>query len=95
MNFDYCEMERSGERDSLQVTIGCRFMDEPDELYVILMDVQQDGDVKELKLMFNGMDCKYAFKKEEIDAVFQYVLAAIDSTANADWLQGKLAINHT
>jgi len=91
MNFDYCDLEsvRTGQ---LTCTVGCRFADEPNELYVIEMDVTQEGNVLGIKLYFNGHDCQYPFKEEEIASVIAYVESVIPLTEYADWLRGRLIL---
>jgi hypothetical protein len=87
MNFDYCELElveaEGGDRHL--VAVGCRFEDEPDELYVIHLIVNRQGGIEELKLYFNGHDCKYTFKPEELAALKEYVEQARTAADSADW----------
>ncbi|OXM88155.1 hypothetical protein [Paenibacillus rigui] len=90
MEFDYCELELHEPSGLLQISVGCRFVDEPNELYVIVLDAGEDGAVNRLQLMFNGMDCRYAFKAEESEAVLQYVRTSIAETEYASWFKNSL-----
>ncbi|MBP1988998.1 hypothetical protein [Paenibacillus eucommiae] len=67
MIIDYHEVERNG--DELLIYIGIQFEDEPDSLYVVSITAGDDGTVKEWKLLYNGVDCKYTFKPEEKQAL--------------------------
>jgi hypothetical protein len=92
MKFDYCEFENKSEQ-TMEIDIGCRFEDEPDELYVIQISLQKDeGKVQELKLVFNRMDCKYVFKPEEKIAIADYIHTILPTTAYADWFKGRLLL---
>ncbi|TDF99253.1 hypothetical protein [Paenibacillus piri] len=91
MIFDYCEFEKT-EEGRLTVITGCRFEDEPDELYVIHLNTLQDGTVRKLTLYFNGHDCSYTFKAEEAEAVLAYAAEVIPSSAYAGWYEGELRI---
>jgi len=92
MEFDYCEMDWNEEQHVLQVNVGCRFADEPEELYVIVFDIPEEGSVKNMHLMFNGMDCKYAFKEAETAAILHYVQEAAASTEYAERMRGAFLI---
>ncbi|MCS7461610.1 hypothetical protein N0M98_15765 [Paenibacillus doosanensis] len=92
MEFDYCQMEADSSGDTLLIDIGCKFTDEPDELYVVQLKGHKDGRLEELRLVFNRMDCKYNFKPEEKAAVLQYVGEALDSSEYANWFQGGLTL---
>ncbi|MDF2960004.1 MAG: hypothetical protein K0S39_1739 [Paenibacillus sp.] len=91
MDFDYCEFE-SVNSNQMNIFAGCRFTDEPDDLYVVQLDALQDGTVQELKLYFNDHDCKYNFRPEELAAIKEYVLSVIASTEYADWFKGSLRL---
>jgi hypothetical protein len=91
MIFDYCEFEDVLDERSL-VLIGCRFSDEPDELYVVQMDVLRSGAILNFKLLFNGMDCKYGFKPNESEAIRDYVQNVIPTSEYADWFEGTLTL---
>ncbi|MCR8633889.1 hypothetical protein [Paenibacillus radicis (ex Xue et al. 2023)] len=91
MIFDYCELE-SIQSGQLTIIAGCRFADEPDELYVVQLDTLQDGTVQELGLYFNGNDCKYSFKQEERALIKDYVLEKLAATEYANWFQGDLKL---
>lgn len=91
MNFDYCEIE-TPQNGVLTFMVGCRFEDEPDELYVIQLDASQDGSVRELKLFFNGHDCKYMFKPEESDSIIKYLGDGLPETEYADWFHGSFKL---
>ncbi|TXK83479.1 hypothetical protein [Paenibacillus sp. N3.4] len=70
MIMDYCEREIVDGR--VHFHIGLQFEDEPDSLYVAELELKEDGSVQELKLYFNGFDCKYKFRPEESDALIRY-----------------------
>ncbi|MEC0230945.1 hypothetical protein [Paenibacillus alba] len=70
MIMDYCE--RGISEEMVQVHIGLQFEDEPDSLYVAELAVGDDGYVTEWKLFFNGFDCKYTFRPDEIEALIDY-----------------------
>jgi hypothetical protein len=91
MKFDYCEIE-NGPAQTMDIYMGCRFDDEPEELYVIQMIVGKDGIVQVQKLLFNGMDCKYLFKAEENALIKDYIYETLQSTAYVDWFEGTLSI---
>jgi hypothetical protein len=94
MIFDYCEMDNSALKSSELLTIiaGCRFKDEPDELYVVQMDLRKDGKAGDLKLFFNGHDCNYKFKPEEFEAIQKYVADEMRASDYADWLEGAVKL---
>ncbi|SFK93448.1 hypothetical protein SAMN03159341_102242 [Paenibacillus sp. 1_12] len=89
MKFDYCEFENESEQ-SIEIDMGCRFDDEPDELYVIQIMFHKDGTSLGLKLLFNGLDCKYQFKPEEKSSIIDYILHIVPDTAYKDWFEGSL-----
>ncbi|NOU97652.1 hypothetical protein GC093_31150 [Paenibacillus sp. LMG 31456] len=89
MIFDYYELE-SLQSGFLTIIVGCRFADEPDELYVIQLDTLQDGTVQELKLYFNGNDCKYTFKPDECALIKDYLVGELADSDYANWYQGGL-----
>jgi hypothetical protein len=77
MKFDYCQFE-NGQDGSMTIFVGCSFEDEPDELYVIEICTQANGKAPHgLRLLFNGMDCKYSFKSEEKAAISKYVKSTL------------------
>jgi hypothetical protein len=91
MNFDYCEFEK-GSAQAMEIYIGCRFIDEPEELYVIHVSAHQDGNAKGLKLLFNGMDCKYSFKAEEKASIVDYIHSTLPDTEYVDWFEGSVKL---
>ncbi|GFZ99222.1 hypothetical protein GCM10008018_51790 [Paenibacillus marchantiophytorum] len=70
MIMDYCEQDVIDGK--VQLHIGLQFEDEPDSLYVAELAVADNGDVKAWTLFFNGFDCKYTFRPEEIEALIRY-----------------------
>ncbi|MFE5317070.1 hypothetical protein ACFQ88_00040 [Paenibacillus sp. NPDC056579] len=88
MEFDYCNMEMIVTDNLLQIDIGCRFIDEPDELYAIQLQCKPYGVMEDIKLMFNSMDCNYRFKEDEMRAIEAYVRTSVCSSEYADWFQG-------
>jgi hypothetical protein len=91
MKFDYCEIE-NGSIQTLEIIIGCSFEDEPEELYVIQLNLNKDGKISMLKLLFNGMDCKYVFKDIEKASIIAYIDETLPATTYAIWLEGQLYI---
>ncbi|MCU6795937.1 hypothetical protein OB236_27840 [Paenibacillus sp. WQ 127069] len=89
MKFDYCEFENESEQ-SVEIDIGCRFDDEPDELYVIQLILGKDGTSLGIKLLFNGLDCKYQFKPEEKTSIVSYIQHSLPDTPYKDWFEGSL-----
>ncbi|MFD0694934.1 hypothetical protein ACFQZT_12580 [Paenibacillus sp. GCM10027628] len=70
MIFDYCEKENT---EGLTVLhIGLQFEDEPDALYVAVLELAEDDSVNDWKLFYNGFDCGYAFRPEEKAALIHY-----------------------
>lgn len=90
MEFDYCNVEQDDTNRQLLMDVGCKFQDEPDELYVIQLKGEPNGALKEIKLMFNSMDCRYSFKEDELSALLNYVRDELSSSEYADWFQGEL-----
>lgn len=91
MKFDYCEIE-NGSAQTMDIYMGCRFDDEPEELYVIQLNVRKDGITQVLKLLFNGMDCKYLFKDEEKASIRDYIYETLKATAYVNCFEGTLSI---
>ncbi|MVP00133.1 hypothetical protein [Paenibacillus lutrae] len=71
MIIDYHEVHPS--EVCLNVTVGVHFEDEPDSYYVIDLYAAEDGLVTDMRLLYNGFPCKYAFKSEEKQAVAAYL----------------------
>lgn len=92
MEFDYCNLEPVRAENLLFVDIGCRFKDEPDELYVIQMICRPRGVLEDIKLLFNSMDCNYRFKEDELRAVEAYVQQTVLASEYAGWFQGSLSL---
>lgn len=90
MEFDYCNVEQDEMNQQLLLEIGCKFQDEPDELYVIQLTGQKSGALKEVQLLFNAMDCRYSFKEDELVALMNYVRDKLSSSEYAEWFQGEL-----
>jgi hypothetical protein len=84
MKFDYCNFE-DGPDESLLIYIGSSFIDEPEELYVIELAALKNGKVLSMKLLFNGMDCKYSFKAEEKALIQTYVQETLPDTPYNQW----------
>ncbi|NHN28816.1 hypothetical protein [Paenibacillus agricola] len=91
MKFDYCEIE-DGSAQTLAIYVGCRFEDEPEELYVIQLHISKNGIVQLLKLLFNGMDCRYSFKDEEKASIKNYIYEMLPATPYEEWLEGSIAL---
>ncbi|NOU99307.1 hypothetical protein [Paenibacillus planticolens] len=70
MIIDYCEQQKTD--GQIQLHIGLQFEDEPDSLYVAELAVDNNGEVLEWKLFFNGFDCKYNFHSHEKEALIHY-----------------------
>jgi len=92
MIFDYCNMEPIRSDNMLLLDIGCRFADEPEELYVIQLNCRPGGEIGNIKLMFNSMDCKYRFKEEELKAVEAYVEKTLLDSEYEGWYRRGLPL---
>jgi hypothetical protein len=68
---DYFETEHDDE--DLLVRVGLQFEDEPGALYMALLTCQGTS-TSDMKLYYNGFDCKYAFKQEEKQLIKQYLM---------------------
>ncbi|WP_051620456.1 hypothetical protein [Paenibacillus sp. UNC451MF] len=90
MEFDYCNVDHDETNQQLLLDVGCKFQDEPDELYVIQLKGEPSGALKEVRLLFNMMDCKYSFKEDELAALLNYVRDMLKSTDYSEWFQGGL-----
>jgi hypothetical protein len=91
MIFDYCEIE-SVQNEHAAIFAGCRFADEPDELYVVQLNIFRNGAILDMKLLFNGVDCKYGFKTLDCEAIRDYVQSVILTSEYADWFEGSLKL---
>ncbi|GAA4867618.1 hypothetical protein GCM10023310_54200 [Paenibacillus vulneris] len=87
MEFDYCNVELDEIKERLFMEIGCKFQDEPEELYVIQMTGEPSGTLKEVRLLFNTMDCRYSFKEDELASLLEYVREQLSSSEYAEWFE--------
>ncbi|PZE22034.1 hypothetical protein [Paenibacillus xerothermodurans] len=91
MVFDYVEFDSAGDKD-ITILVGCRFADEPEELYVVEVRALKNGLLNDWRLLFNGMDCKYDFKPDERAAVRDYLHSVVPTTEYAQWFEGSLTV---
>jgi hypothetical protein len=68
---DYYEAEK--EDELLAVQVGVQFEDEPGSLYAVTMMITPEGHMEQLRLMYNGFECKYSFQEAEVTALQEYL----------------------
>ncbi|WNR42536.1 hypothetical protein [Paenibacillus roseipurpureus] len=67
---DYCEQEIIDGK--AHIHIGLQFEDEPDSLYVAVLEGDEIGAVSRWQLFYNGFDCNYQFKPHEKEELIHY-----------------------
>ncbi|MFC0214236.1 hypothetical protein ACFFK0_17545 [Paenibacillus chartarius] len=72
ITFDYVTKE-AAEGGGWDIQIGLKFDDEPEELYVAHVHMDDQGILGVPVLYFNGMDCRYAWKTDERVALETFV----------------------
>ena len=71
LNMDYYEVEQEG--SLITISVGFVFVDEPNELYVAIVECESSGGIRNWSLFYSGMDCNYTFKAEEKQEILVYL----------------------
>jgi hypothetical protein len=68
---DYYEADK--EDELLAVQVGVQFEDEPGSLYAVTLKITPEGHMEQLRLMYNGFECKYSFQDAEVTELQDYL----------------------